>query len=131
VADALTTGLERIRARRAGRKESGWGGFINPHRLDPRQQVYFFYQALIRRGNESGLARGLSQTPYEYASTLDDALPDVDEDVDAMTEAFVEARYTPRVVEEHKAGLVRTYWERIRRALRSRRDTDEKADRKA
>jgi len=34
-------------------------------------------------------------------------------------------------VEEHKAGLVRTYWERIRRALRSRRDTDEKADRKA
>ena len=131
VADALTTGLERIRARRAGRKESGWGGFINPRRLDPRQQVYFFYQALIRRGNESGLARGLSQTPYEYASTLEEALPDVDEDVDAMTEAFVEARYTPRVVEEQKAGLVRTYWERIRRALRSRRDTDEKADRKA
>ena len=123
----MTTGLERIRARRAGRIESGWGGFINPRRLDPRQRVYFFYQALIRRGTESGLPRGLSQTPYEYASTLDDALPDVDEDVDAMTEAFVEARYTPRVVEEGKANLVKTYWDHIRRALRSRRDGGKKS----
>ena len=127
MADAVTTGLERIRARRAGKKETNWPRFINPRRLDPRQRVYFFYQALIRRGNESGLARGLSQTPYEYASTLDDALPDVGEDVDAMTEAFVEARYTPQIVEEGKASLVKTYWGHIRRALRSRRDTDEKS----
>jgi hypothetical protein len=126
VADAVTISLERIRVRRAGGKESGWAGFINPRRLDPRQRVYFFYQALIRRGTESGLPRGLSQTPYEYASTLDDALPDVDEDVDAMTEAFVEARYTPRVVEEDKASLVKTYWDRIRRALRSKHDRGEK-----
>jgi hypothetical protein len=89
--------------------------------------VYFFYQALIRRGNEAGLARSLSQTPYEYASTLDDALPDVEEDVDAITEAFVEARYTPRVVEKQKAGLVRTYWNRIRKALRAKHAADGKS----
>ena len=122
VLDAVVANLERIRLRRAATKSRGWAGFINPRRLDPRQRVYFFYLTLIRRGNESGLIRGLSQTPYEYASTLDDALPDVDEDVDALTDAFVEARYTPKVVEEQKANLVKTYWDHIRKALRSRRD---------
>ena len=43
-----------------------------------------------------------------------------------MTEAFIEARYTPRAVEEGKASLVKTYWDHIRRALRSRRDRGEK-----
>ncbi|MFL7870133.1 MAG: DUF4129 domain-containing protein [Anaerolineales bacterium] len=126
VREAVVTSLERIRDRRNGTQDSDRAGFINPRRLNPRQRVYFFYLALIRRGDESGLTRSLSQTPYEYASTLDDVLPDVDEDVDAITEAFVEARYTPRVVEEEKANLVKTYWDRIRRALRSKRGSGQK-----
>jgi hypothetical protein len=128
VVDTVAANLERIWSRRARTKSLGWSGFINPRRLDPRQRVYFFYLALIRRGNESGLTRSLSQTPYEYASTLDDALPDANEDVDALTEAFVEARYTPQDVEEQKANLVKTYWDRIRRALRSRRDRGNKTE---
>lgn len=126
--DAVAANLERIRSRRAGTKNLGLSGFINPRRLDPRQRVYFFYLALVRRGNESGLTRSLSQTPYEYAATLADALPDVDEDVDALTEAFVEARYTPRDVEEQKANLVKTYWDRVRSALRSKRDRGNKTE---
>jgi hypothetical protein len=128
VVDTVAANLKRIWSRRARTKSLGWSGFINPRRLDPRQRVYFFYLALIRRGNESGLTRSLSQTPYEYASTLDDALPDANEDVDALTEAFVEARYTPQDVEEQKANLVKTYWDRIRRALRSRRDRGNKTE---
>jgi hypothetical protein len=128
IVDAVAANLERIRRRRSGIKNWGRSGFINPRRLDPRQRVYFFYLALIRRGNESGLTRSLSQTPYEYASTLADALPDVDEDVDALTEAFVEARYTPWDVEEQKANLVKIYWDRVRRALRSKRDRGNKTE---
>ena len=125
---ALTANLDRFWSRHSGTKNLGRSGFINLRRLDPRQRVYFFYLALIRRGNESGLTRSLPQTPYEYASTLDEALPDVEEDVDALTEAFVEARYTPRVVEEQKANLVKTYWDRVRRALRSKRDSGNKTE---
>ena len=112
----------RESARRATARENFWGGgFLNPRKLDPRQRIYFYYLALIRRGGENGLTRSLSQTPYEYAATLETALPDTGEDIDSLTEAFIEARYTRQPVELEKANLVERTWERIRKALRGKR----------
>ncbi|MBN1668168.1 MAG: DUF4129 domain-containing protein, partial [Anaerolineales bacterium] len=76
------------------------------------------YLALVRRGTEQGLQRPDSQTPYEYAESLDQAFPDVDDEIDSLTEAFIEARYTRHAVEQEDAGRVRTYWDRIRRVFR-------------
>ncbi|HXD10848.1 MAG TPA: DUF4129 domain-containing protein, partial [Anaerolineales bacterium] len=75
--------------------------------LDPRRQIYFFYLAMIRRGSEQGVERRSSQTPSEYAITLESALPSVNEDVRSMTEAFVEARYSPRKISSEEANLVK------------------------
>jgi hypothetical protein len=90
---------------------------IRLNSLDPRRQIYFFYLAMIRRGSEQGVERKSSQTPSEYAVTLERALPSANEDVHTMTEAFVEARYSPRKINTDETNLVKAAWKRVRRAL--------------
>lgn len=121
VRSVVQAGMERLRARQQKQWAGGAGRFINPRRLSPRQRVYFFFLAMIRRGGERGLARKDSQTPYEYAAALEEALPEVDQEVASLTEAFVAARYARSEVDENQAGLVRRSWDRIRGALRSLR----------
>lgn len=120
VARAVQTGRERFQAFRSSRTPLSRGGFLSLRGLNPRQRVYFYYLAMLRRGSEQGLKRPQSQTPYEYANSLDDAFPDVDDEIDSLTAAFVEARYSRHSVEQEDAGRVRSYWERIRQALRRR-----------
>lgn len=118
VAAVVGAGVQRLRAF-IGRSPSRevWN-YLNLRRLSPRQQVLFFYLALVRRGAETGLTRQVSQTPYEYAHFLDRSLPEVSDSVNQMTESFMEARYTRHPIEIQQASLVRSYWERIRQALR-------------
>jgi hypothetical protein len=114
----VEVGQKRLRARRSNTADWLTAGFLNLRRLDPRQKVYFYYLALLRRSGESGLPRRLSQTPSEFASHLESALPAAEPDINALTEAFIEARYTPRPVEPEKANVVKATWERIRKVLR-------------
>lgn len=114
----LQAGIERIRSGRTMRQAVG--GWINLRRLDPRQRVYFFYQAFLRRSGESGLPRSLSQTPSEFAQRLDSALPEAEPDIDALTAAFIEARYTRREIAPQSASLAQRTWQRLRQALRNR-----------
>jgi hypothetical protein len=121
----LTQQLEDLReARRRARRPapvrsvSAPQRWINPRRLSPRQQVRFYYLAMLRRGGERGHARQPTQTPYEYARALESQIPEIDQDVDGLTEEFIEARYSPHDIPAEHVGLVRRYWERIKRALR-------------
>jgi hypothetical protein len=101
---------------------TGFGdGFMSLRGLDPRQRIYFFYLALVRRGGEKGLPRYRSQTPDEYAAALNAALPDSGDDIHALTQAFITARYSRQPVEAAQAQSAGNTWERIRRALRGRR----------
>ena len=95
-------------------------GFMNLRQLAPRQRIYFFYLALVRRGGEKGLPRSLSQTPDEYAAALQAVLPAADEDIHALTQAFVDARYSRRPVQPELVQRVESAWERIRKALRKK-----------
>ncbi|MGC1376038.1 MAG: DUF4129 domain-containing protein, partial [Anaerolineales bacterium] len=97
VAGLVAAGRERI-LQLTARPGLG-GGFMNLRKLDPRQRIYFFYLALIRRGGEKGLPRSLSQTPDEYAAALQAALPAAGEDIRALTQAFVDARYSRQPVQ--------------------------------
>jgi len=117
VREAVQAGVERLLPKRGARQVGGW---INLRRLDPRRKVYFYYQAFLRRSGESGLPRSLSQTPSEFAQRLDTALPESEPDIDALTGAFIEARYTRQEIQPQKASLAQSTWERIRKALRSR-----------
>ncbi len=92
--------------------------WLNLRRLSPRQQVQFYYLAMLRRSGEKGHPRQPAQTPYEYARALESQLPEVDQDVDGITSEFIEARYSRHDIPPDHVGLVRRYWERIKRALR-------------
>lgn len=119
IAEAVSAGLERIRPKRS--LSQSLGGWINLRNLGPRQRVFFFYQAFLRRSGESGLPRGQSQTPLEFAARLDTVLPEAEPDIEALTGAFIEARYTPRPVEPEKASRVKEVWEHLKKALRGKK----------
>ncbi len=114
----LREARRRARQPSAARSTSASQRWVNPRKLSPRQQVQFYYLAMLRRGGEHGHARQPTQTPYEYARTLENQIPEIDQDVDGLTEEFIEARYSRHDIALEHVGLVRRYWERIKQALR-------------
>ena len=120
VARAISAGWQSIVSRLEGRHILPRLSLIHPRALDPRRQIYFFYLAMIRRSAEQGLLRKPSETPSEYAVQLEKALPTASEDIDSITEAFVQARYSRQEVDSGKANLAKATWGRIRRALQSK-----------
>jgi hypothetical protein len=117
---AIADGWQNLVSRLERKRILPRPGWINFRSLDPRRQIYFFYLTMIRRGAEQGLTRSPSQTPVEYAAQLEKALPSAAEDIESLTEAFVEARYSRQEVDSQKANVIKATWGRIRRALQER-----------
>jgi hypothetical protein len=124
---AIAEGWQNIVSRLEGKRILPRAGWMSLRSLDARRRIYFFYLAMIRRGAEQGLTRKPSQTPSEYAVTLEKALPASREDIDSITEAFVEARYSRQEVDSTKAELVKGTWGRIRRALQGKSKSGQSA----
>lgn len=130
VASGVDASLALIR--RPFRRETGTSAwqFIRPRDLSNRQQVIFYYMAMLRRGGEHGVARLESQTPFEYAAklsaVLDDSstitlttVPDVKADVTSLTDKFQEARYSEHLVSAEEAMQARDNWNHIRRMIQA------------
>jgi hypothetical protein len=128
---AAGAGVRDLFSRRISKPSPLRGSFVNPRRLPARQQVIFYYLAMLRRARERGIPRGPAETPYEYAlqleSQLNEKLEGADEasseasgaseSVESLTERFMDARYSLHPVTPEETGLARRYWERIRQAL--------------
>ena len=117
---AITDGWQSIVARLEGKRLLPRPGFIRLRSLDPRRRILYYYLAMIRRGGEQGWMRKFSQTPSEYAVHLERVLPSASEDIDSITEAFIQARYSRQEIDSHKADSIKATWGRIRRALQSK-----------
>ncbi len=94
--------------------------FVRINSLTPRERVRFFYLSTVRRAAEEGAPRESSETPSEYARDLRRQWPEAQAEIDRLTEAFIEARYSARDFEEEEAGRVKEVWRRVRRAIRRR-----------
>jgi hypothetical protein len=119
ISAAVRASREQLRKRnpfQAGRR--GWN-LRGLRRMSPRERVQFFYLAMLRRGRERGLPRDPGQTPYEYARRLAPRVPDVEPDLSALTQEFIEARYSLHEISSQRASRVQQYWNRIRKALRA------------
>jgi hypothetical protein len=92
--------------------------------------VIYYYLSLVRRAGELGIRRRPAQTPSEYEPVLASELPDVQTEVDALTAAFIEARYSPRPVDPQAPNQARALWARLRAAMRERKINDERARRR-
>jgi hypothetical protein len=97
--------------------------FIRLGGLPPREQVRYFYLSTLRRAADQGIARQPAQTPREFVQDLEQTWPEAELDVEALTEAFVIARYDAAEISPDEAQQVKSVWERIKRALRGKRNT--------
>ena len=115
---ALRRGLERILP--AAEKEKSPWRFLRVNALPPREQIRYFYLSTVRRAADEGLPREKSETPSEYAGDLQAQWPEASEEIEALTGAFLEARYSPREFEPEEVNPIKKVWKRARRALRHR-----------
>ncbi len=117
VGQAIQAGRKRLFPQRRGSLAAALRRSINFRRLNPRQRVIFFYLRMIERGGEQGIPRSPAQTPSQYSQQLRQTLPDVGPELDDMTSAFLDARYSPHQVDPEDAAAVQSWWKRILQAL--------------
>jgi hypothetical protein len=86
--------------------------------LRPREQVRRLYLETLHRAGEHGLQRPPHKTPLEFADDLDANWPDAEPDVQVLTQAFVDARYTVRDIAPAEAQRARSAWQRLMELLR-------------
>ena len=126
------TGLaEALGERLPGRRSPGEGGlqtpvgpfhFLRLSALSARERILYYYLSVLRRAERQGLPRRRTQTPYEYDATLSPNLPSAQQELASLTQAFVEARYSPHTVDARQTRQVHTYWQQVKAALRALRD---------
>ena len=100
------------------------GRWLRPR--SARERVWLLYLLSVRQAAEAGWPRHQADTPYEYAGRLNPRLPEGGDDLQALTQAFVEARYSPREVAPAALGPLGAAYRRLRRAwkeLAQRRTT--------
>lgn len=85
--------------------------------LNARQKIRFFYLRVIRRAAERGLVRPAHLTPIEFSRVLRTQWPDAGDDVLALTDAFVAARYDTRPISPPEAEAAHQIWRRLMRTL--------------
>jgi len=93
--------------------------YANPRSLAPRQKVIFYYLTLLRRSSQRGLPRRQNQTPLQFEQTLRTSLPEVENEIDALTDSFVEARYSKHEIDGDKVNLLQEFWKRVMTTLRT------------
>ncbi len=118
IAGLVQTGIKRLRAQRVAAPAQAIRRIFNFARLSPREKIIYFYLNLIEFGGERGLERKPSQTPYQYETCLDDAVPEVSQELHGLTDTFVEARYSRHPVEQPHAERAHSFWERIKTVLK-------------
>jgi hypothetical protein len=87
--------------------------------LSPHERVLYYYLSILRRAEQQGFPRQRAQTPYEYEGALELHLPQAQQEVDLLTQAFVEARYSRHIFDREQARRVRAYWQRVKAALQA------------
>jgi hypothetical protein len=123
VNSSVQAGLKRIQALRSRGLKLILPGYLSLRHLSAREKILFYYLAMVRRGGEVGISRKPSQTPFEYSRNLSLKLereegPGLGEDVQVLTDEFMEARYSLHQVADDQVGLVQKCWARIRKAFK-------------
>jgi hypothetical protein len=87
--------------------------------LSPHAQIIYYYLSILPRAAQRGFPRRAAQTPFEYEATLEANVPGAQQDMETLTQAFVEARYSQHTFEADQARRIRNHWQRVKAALRA------------
>lgn len=85
--------------------------------LPLREQLRLLYVNLLERASRRGHARRAGQTPYEFAQTLSQAAPEAKAQIDELTQAFVESRYSKHDVPAERVSWAERVIGRIKQLL--------------
>ncbi|WP_420643088.1 DUF4129 domain-containing protein [Candidatus Leptofilum sp.] len=114
---AVRTRLQREPKERKDGNKPPWR-FIRINSLSPREQIRYFYLSTVKRASNKGVAREQAETPLEFAEDLKENWPEAEEDVDALTDAFLEARYGRSPIEAEDVNPVKKRWRQVKSSLR-------------
>lgn len=123
VARRLASGQPRPGAR-------GWR-YVSLRRLSPRERVRYFYLSVLHRSARQGFGRPPWMTPLEYDEKLSEELPAAAGEVDRLSLAFMEARYSEHEITSEECGRTKAVWRKVRRALALRRRRPPAGEREA
>jgi hypothetical protein len=118
----------RLQLRGRERDQAPEGGRFRFFRLGAvsrRERLLYYYLSILRRAARHGYPRVQSDTPYEYETRLGPAISQAEAELDGLTEAFVETRYSTHQVDRKQEERVRADWRKVRAALRALRKSDE------
>lgn len=87
-------------------------------RLGPRELIEYYYLSICERAAQLGHPRPPGVTPVEYRTRLQQALPEVEPEIGALTEAFVAARYGPHPPSSNAIQSARLRWQTLKLKLR-------------
>jgi hypothetical protein len=104
--------------REAGSSESPFR-FFRLGALPPRERILYYYLSILRRAGQRGIPRRQAETPREYEDALNPRLPEAQQDLTQLTEAFIEARYSLHIFDRKHDQQARTHWKRVRAALQA------------
>jgi hypothetical protein len=97
--------------------------FIRLNALSPREQIRYFYLSTVKRAANKGVPRQQAETPLEFARDLKESWPEAEEDVDVLTDAFLEARYGRSPIDKDDVNPVKKRWRHVKASLRRRSET--------
>lgn len=96
--------------------------FIRVNGLLPREQIKYFYLSTLQRAAEKGVDRQESLTPEEFKATLLEAFPNAEEEIEQLTAAFQEARYSQKEFDKNDVSPVKKRWKQMRSSIRRKRN---------
>ena len=114
--------VERL-AQRQRRLEQGTGRFLSLRGLRPRDKVRYFYLSILYRGARQGFKRPDGTTPLEFERLLAKEMPELADDLEQLTNAFLEARYSEHEITSEHANLIQIIWRRLKQWFSTRRRT--------
>ncbi len=83
-----------------------------------REQLRYTYLVTLDRAAQQGIPRRQTETPYEYGRKLGPHLAEGNEALEALTRAFIEARYSTHPITAEDVAAQQANAERVRRGLR-------------
>ena len=109
--------LERIGVLQRNRRLLDAWNYIRLGSLSPREQVRFFYLAILRRSSEAGINRKASQSAEEFSEQLKEFFPELSDELNTLTSGFVDARYSTHEITSEKSQLMQSVSQKIRKEI--------------
>lgn len=92
--------------------------------LSPRERILYYYWSILRRAERLGYPRRRPETPNEYQDNLKPHLPRGDAEMEELTKAFIEVRYSKHPIRSGRDRELRSDWQRVKESLRALRRSD-------